>query len=152
MLDSIVVCTLWVYGVPNPGMTSWQISMVFDPSVLHYMQVIEGNFLSQGGNNSTLFVLPQGDPQINIRYPRREVSEDNQGVLFGCAILSGNTPPVGSGWLAAVRFKVRNLGTTKISADTMYSIMVQVPTSEWYEWGTQNRGKFSPILFSVYNP
>lgn len=154
IMDSIFTCTLWVRGVPSPGMNTWQVKVQFDPSILHIINVIEGDFLRQGGSNTTFFQGLQNERRENLRYPRNGPGPYSypiwsQRICFGASIMSMNTPPTGNGWLAAMRFRVRGLGTTNVEIDTFPISSTDFETKWWVVGGGD--GQFRPVFNGIYN-
>lgn len=131
-------------------MFCWQITIQFDPSILHIVDVAEGDFLQQGGTNSTFFIPFPDEPTINIRYPRRASAETTSRITFGCTIgTTYNTPAIGNGCLATMRLRVRGLGSTKIEVD-----MLSSPSGMESYWLLPSgaEASFQPVYNALYNP
>ena len=81
---------------------SWEVILSWDKDVLEVTNVVEGPFLSQGGQYSTYFV--------------KKIYNDKGFVRIDCTIMGGDatTNADGSGTLATITFSVKTPGTTPI--------------------------------------
>ena len=81
---------------------SWEVILSWDKDVLEVTNVVEGPFLSQGGQYSTYFV--------------KKIYNDKGFVRIDCTIMGGDatTNADGSGTLATITFSVKTPGTTTL--------------------------------------
>lgn len=149
VITSTIVCSLIVKNV-SPGMFTWQIYLNYDPSILHFIRVVEGDFLCQGGN-PTLFMPDPFDSADNIRYPRHLDTEDIQTIYFGCTVNYGGHPVTGTGCLAIAEFQVVGIGKTTIGVDTLKWPFYGDPASFWCD-GQGMLHYFRPVFNATYSP
>jgi len=81
---------------------SWEVILSWDKEILEVTNVVEGPFLSQGGQYTTYFV--------------KKIYNDKGFVRIDCTIMGGDatTNADGSGTLATITFTVKTPGTTTL--------------------------------------
>lgn len=90
---------------------AWQVNMTFDPSVLQYVNVTEGDFL-KGRPEGTSGLLKKTD----------KASEGK--IFFGCVIWGAYAGISGSGILATVKFRVLAYGESLINISDSQTVLI----------------------------
>jgi len=94
-----VIVNINISNVQN--LFSFQLSLNYDPNLLQYKGISEGNFLNQNGSAPTMKIGPEVTPGQVLGY-----SVSRQGINNGIA---------GSGNLATLRFLALKSGTTNLN-------------------------------------
>jgi PKD repeat protein len=79
---------------------TWEINVTFDPDVLQFVNVTEGDFLASQAPNGTWTVPP--------------AVKDGEA-LFGWSIIGSFIGPTGDGWLGTIEFEVVGEGETVLN-------------------------------------
>ncbi len=90
---------------------AWQVNMTFNPNILQFVNVTEGDFLTS---------QPEG-----TWAPSPLVDNSGGTVLFGCTTLGPYVGVSGSGWLATIEFSVTDYGASLLFIDNNLTKLIE---------------------------
>lgn len=110
---------------------AWQVRLKWDPLILNFAKVTEGDFLRAGG--ATLWVGPS-------------IDEVQGWVAFGCTLFGTGEPVSGSGILATVTFVGTNIGSGTFEIMTEEPIRTKLISQDLIELPFASTGGYFSIV------